>query len=61
MRHFWGYQAVLLGAWEAVAMSSRLPTVSRSLWWLIRRHPLAARLLLGLWLAGLARHLSRPQ
>lgn len=61
MRHFWGWNAVCLGIWETSAMTTqRIPTVSRSMWWLMRRHPLAARVLLGAWLAGVARHLTRP-
>lgn len=60
MKHAWGWSAVVIGAWEAAAMSSRLPTVSRIIWRLIRRHPLFARLLLGAWLTGLAKHLAVP-
>ena len=60
VRRFWGWNAIALGGWEALAMTTRLPTISRSVWWLMRRHPLFARLLLGLWLGGLIRHLARP-
>lgn len=39
MTHFWGRTAVFLGVWEGVAMLTRVPTISRTMWWLITRHP----------------------
>lgn len=59
-RHFYGTCAVVLGAWEAAAYATRrVPTVTRTCRSLhgAPRYRLAARALVLIWAAGLARHL----
>jgi hypothetical protein len=53
-RHFYGFCAVTLGAWETAAFLGRLPTITETLRPRRKLHPLIVA-----WTAGLAVHLCK--
>lgn len=61
-KNFWGFNAVFLGLWEGIALSSRrLPTISRVVWRLETHHPSRTRIGVIVWLALLGKHLLTPE
>lgn len=58
-RCFYGVNIIVFGAWEAVAFTTGLPTVSALVKGARRRHGVAADAAIAAWLTGLAVHLYR--
>ena len=50
-RHFYGFQAIILGTWEGLAYLGKAPTITQT----IKKHPRVYPLVL-LWLIGLGKH-----
>lgn len=61
MKHGWGSCAVALGAWEATAYLTGLPTVSETYARCRRRRRRLVRALFAVWAIGLFLHLDRHE
>jgi hypothetical protein len=59
-RWFWPGNAIALGAWETLAVTTRrAPTISAVVWQTRKHHPRLVPLAIGVWTIALADHLLR--